>query len=426
MALNLILTENQRRFLQEQVSLWTGLSLDANLSLIQKSLILGLTEDRSAAADNRGNQDFQHNPLFWSGQILEPVINQWLVQELEKKKVTHAPIWPQGKKFAVCLTHDVDGVSAHSLSGPARHLKTSLQALNKGDGGIKGLLQCSAFFAWAAANASVRKTMQVFDPWLELEEKLGFRSTFFFFPDKAGRYHLHDGPYYRHHDRLYFDGAWISVPEFMRELARRGWEVGLHGTFLSFDDAPELQRQKAQLERSLGSEVVSIRQHCLHFDISKTPRAQSLAGFKFDSTYGFNRIIGFRNGLAFPFYHYDLQADKPLPIIQIPLHIQDGALLRKDNLDLTPDLALKHACEMIDKVEQTNGLITLLWHPRPVNAKYAGWFWVYRELLEYLAGKDVWVATVRDIGNWWEQRGQNCRSAQCADSYDRLPMGQQG
>lgn len=408
----MILTENQRQFLLEQIYFLAGSYLDMDLSSFHKSLLLGLTEAESTASDNRGNKDFQHNPLFWSGQVLEPVINQWLSHELEKRKLNPPPIWPQGKKFAVCLTHDVDEVDPYSLLPHLRCLKTSLLAFSQGVERIEGVLKNSATFGFAAANSWRNGTAPLFDPWLELEDKFGFRSTFFFFPDKAGFYHPKDGPIYHYHDRMFSQGVQVSVQEFMRKLVKNGWEVGLHGSFLSFDDPWELQRQKAQVEKCLEAEVVSIRQHCLHFDITKTPRAQSLAGFKFDSTYGSNRLIGFRNGLALPFYHYDLAADRDLPILQIPLHIQDSALLRRDNLDLTPESALNYACQMIDKVEQIGGLITLLWHPRPVDGKFSGYFWVYQELLKYIAHKNAWVAPVQDIGNWWEQRRRGLPSSE--------------
>ena len=179
----------------------------------------------------------------------------------------------------------------------------------------------------------------------------------------------------------------------------------MHGTFYSFDNAQELKRQKEQVERAVQKEVVSTRQHYLHFDITKTPKAQSEAGFKYDFTFGSNRLIGFRNGMAFPFYFYDLAADAPLPLLEIPLHIQDGALFSPDNLDLTPRLALLRAKELIDRVEEPRGLVTLLWHPNTADERrFPGRFWVYAELLSYIAQKDAWVAPVREVGHWWEQR----------------------
>jgi hypothetical protein len=205
-----------------------------------------------------------------------------------------------------------------------------------------------------------------------------------------------------------FAGQDLSVAEFMQELVRHGWEVGLHGSFHSFDDAAELKRQKEQLEQVLQRDIASIRQHYLHFDINKTPRAQVAAGFKYDSSFGSNRSIGFRNGLALPFYHYDLAADCPLSLLQIPLHIQDGALMdTTSGLDLNPSLAFLRARELIDKVEAVQGLITLLWHPLPCGERnFQEWFQVYEDLLSHISQKNAWVATVGEIGRWWEWRRQ--------------------
>jgi peptidoglycan/xylan/chitin deacetylase (PgdA/CDA1 family) len=266
-----------------------------------------------------------------------------------------------------------------------------------------------------ACRLGAKKQENIFEPWLEVEERFGFRSTFFFFPDQASIYHPFDGPFYRYQDQVVFNGRGIPVVQLMRELESRGWEIGLHGTFESFSDPAELRRQKEQLESGLQSRVVSIRQHCLHFDIRHTPRSQTQAGFKYDTTFGFNRTLGFRNGLALPFHHYDLEADAPLTLLEIPLQVQDGALFRKDNLDLAPEEALVRARELISKVEQTGGLVTLLWHPRAVEGSYSGWFWVYQELLADIAARDAWVGTVREIGGWWQQRRQHFEEIRHAD-----------
>jgi peptidoglycan/xylan/chitin deacetylase (PgdA/CDA1 family) len=406
------LTDNQKLFLQQQLSLWAGVPVDTEMPEEYAALILGLSEAELAASDCRGNKDFQHNPLFWSGRLLEPVVNQWLRGKIlsryrKKGGLQPLPRWPGGKKFAACLTHDVDLVNFKSLPAQVRHLQATLKAGPRGKAWYQNSLKSLAKLGVCVSShlAAGRRPVR-FEPWLELESRLGFRSTFFFFPAQACRYHPLDGACYRHRDRLSFEGGELTVAEFMRELTLRGWEVGLHGTYYSSDDSAELKRQKEQVERSLGQEIVSIRQHCLHYDILSTPRAQSQAGFKYDTTLGFNRVIGFRHGIALPFHHYDLEADQPLPLIQIPLHIQDGALMRPDNLDLAPEPALARAKELIDKVEETNGLVTLLWHPATYDEQVPGWFWVYGELLNYLAAKEVWVAPVREIGAWWEQRQQ--------------------
>ncbi len=388
---------------------WAGSPVVPELPADLAALVLGLHETDPTCFDCRGNKDFQYNPLFWSGQILEPVVNQWLATEVrqrprEGKTFKPNPLWPQDKDFAVCLTHDVD-VAGFIPMRWVRQIKRNVKARPRGKIWDRRLLTSLSGLGIDLLSLLLETDRDsLFDPWLELEQKYGFRSTFFFFPDKPSRYHERDGHVYRHHDPINFAGQELTVSEVMRELDHRGWEVGLHGTFYSFDDAQELKKQKEQVEHSLGREIVSIRQHCLHFDITKTPQAQSQAGFKYDTTFGSNRIIGFRNGLALPFQHYDLVKDKPLPILQIPLHIQDGALLRQNNLDLSPDIALKRSKELIDKVERVNGLVTLLWHPNLCqNRKFPGWFWVYEELLKYISRKNAWVAPVAQVGAWWQK-----------------------
>jgi peptidoglycan/xylan/chitin deacetylase (PgdA/CDA1 family) len=406
----LIVTDNQKKFLREQLALLAGFPLEVDIPHEYSCLLLGKAEADMVGSDNRGNKDFQHNPLFWSGKILEPAINQWIRNEIKRNgrknlNPKQIPLWPEGKEFAVCLTHDVDHVRTHSFKSQWRYLKFRLQENSIRSKIQFGLLEFGRLILATAKSQREEIKKGFFEPLLELEKRYGFRSTFFFFPDEASEYHLRDGPNYRHQDMVELQGRHISVMELMRELESNAWEVGLHGTFNSYNNSLELLRQKQQIEHAIGSQIVSIRQHCLHYNVDKTPRAQSQAGFKYDSTFGFNRIMGFRAGLALPFYHYDLQADKPLPILQIPLIIQDGALLRSDNLDLTPKLALRYAKKIIDKVQMVNGLVTLLWHPNVCNdTLFPGWFWVYQELLRHIADKKVWVAPVREIGAWWEQR----------------------
>jgi len=72
----------------------------------------------------------------------------------------------------------------------------------------------------------------------------------------------------------------------------------------------ELKRQKRALEKALDHEVVSIRQHYLHYDIRITPAVHGEAGFKYDSTLGFNDNAGFRFGTCYPWHFYDLKAEK--------------------------------------------------------------------------------------------------------------------
>ncbi|KHE90868.1 MAG: hypothetical protein SCABRO_03397 [Candidatus Scalindua brodae] len=188
----------------------------------------------------------------------------------------------------------------------------------------------------------------------------------------------------------------------IKEIDRQGWDVGLHPSWYSFNDTGELKRQKEQLENVLGHEIVSIRQHYLHYDIRITPRVQSEAGFKYDSTLGLNDNIGFRFGTSYPWNLYDLEAENELPIIEIPLIVQDNALLHSNKgMRLDEDTAFQYVIQMADSVERVGGVLTLLWHPNTIVRQ--DWWNLYLRALNYLKQKQVWFASVKEIGEWWTQ-----------------------
>ncbi|MCK5062250.1 hypothetical protein KAR28_06930, partial [Candidatus Parcubacteria bacterium] len=54
--------------------------------------------------------DFAFNVLNPLGLLYRPVVDEQYLKDGGQK-----PTWPDGKQFAVCLTHDVDAVSLYSL-----------------------------------------------------------------------------------------------------------------------------------------------------------------------------------------------------------------------------------------------------------------------------------------------------------------------
>ena len=156
-------------------------------------------------------------------------------------------------------------------------------------------------------------------------------------------------------------------------------------------------QQAIALEKALGHEIVSIRQHYLHYDIRNTPRVHAEAGFKYDSTLGFNDNVGFRFGTCYPWHLYDLKAEKVLPVMEIPLIVQDGAMLNSSKgMRLDEDTAFQYVVQMASAVKNVGGVLTLLWHPNWIIQP--DWWNLYLRILEYLKGRNAWFGTVREIG----------------------------
>ncbi len=337
--------------------------------------------------------DFAFNLLNPLGLLYRPVVDEAYLENGGKK-----PRWPDGKPFAVCLTHDVDAVSLYSLKQSLRSRKAQLLngvgAFQK----VMSLVSVGIDLARAGIRSGQKDPLHCYERWLEVEKEVDAHSTFFFWPGLSAvtkRYHTDCT--YELYDSVVFDNQRCTVAEMIREIDRQGWEIGLHPSWYSFDDADELKRQKETLENALGHEIVSVRQHYLHYDIRVTPAVQAEAGFKYDSTLGFNDNIGFRFGTCYPWNLYDLKIKKRLPIKEIPLIIQDGAMLAPTKgMRLDEGTAFQYIKQIAKTVEKVGGVLTLLWHPNSIIKP--DWWNLHLRTLEYLKKKNAWFGAVREVG----------------------------
>ena len=349
-------------------------------------------EEGGGARDSIDNFEAQHSARRWDASLYRPVADEMLHRAFPQWR--DEIVWPEGKRFAACLSHDVDSVQLDSRS----ELLRTMALLSRSS---KGLAKLRPLSGLAGLRRGPR-AFDVFTPWVEIEAKHGFRSTFFFFPTRVRERHRIDNVY-RWDDRTAYRESTASVREIARDLHRRGWEIGLHGSYLSPLDYEMLAEQKEDVEQALGETIVSSRQHNLHFDVAKTPAFLERAGLKVDSTLGSNRDIGFRTGTSYPFRMWDEPARRWLGLVEIPLVIHDGAMLRPDNLDLDVESAFRVCRQLIDRVAETRGVITLLWHPD--KAALPAWWELYARLLAYIHEQHGWGASARQIHEWWTSSG---------------------
>jgi hypothetical protein len=310
-----------------------------------------------------------------------------------------SPRWPNGAPLAVCLTHDVDFVA---WNPPAVHWRRVKNHLHRGAcvhdaRAARGLRSATLELGRAAMRWRRADPLHCYERWLQAEQRVGARSTFLLLPERYGRRHYSDGPY-RYSDRLVFDGTDLSVRELMRELHRRGWEVGLHASWHTCDSVDEMRRQKEQVERAIDAAVISVRHHYLHFDVRRTPRVHHQAGLLVDSSIGFNDDVGFRCGTSYPWRLHDLQTDEPLNVLELPLILQDKCLIRMLASGCR-ESALRWAATIIDRVQAVGGLLTVLWHPCSIRDPM--YLDVYEELLAMLYQRNAWFGTMADVARWW-------------------------
>lgn len=371
-------------------------------------------EVESRARDQWGNWEFSFGESNLRGELYRPWLDTPLIERRRALQAAQPglraePPWPEDRPFALCLTHDVDLVSLDPPPGDSlRQLGRDgrLLVAPTSDSGPRGLAArtvARALFRLATLKGMGAPSHRGYDAWLAIEARHGFHSTFFFFPEHVPDPHVYDC-LYGYDDVVPYDHRRIRVREMMREIARAGWEVGLHGSFHSALRPGLLAEQKAQVEGALGAAVTSTRQHWLHYDARITPRLQSAAGLLADSTQGFNRNIGFRAGTAFPYPCWDHERGEPLPVLEVPQHVMDGALFTANALECDQATAVRHGLHLMDQVQAVGGCLTLSWHPNTItDPVYES---VYVTLLAEAARRNAWGCSVGELRTWWTERSR--------------------
>lgn len=218
---------------------------------------------------------------------------------------------------------------------------------------------------------------------VEREERLGFRSTFFFRP-------------------RYDDGSEVEgYARELRELLKGGWEVGLHAN--CGWDLNAIAEEKRAVERVLGAEVVSMRVHMLKLDRKLLPVLDRI-GIKHDSSLCFSR-------------------EGPSPrsagclrcggVLELPITVMDAYLFAY--WGVKPGGVRKAVLEALQAAyEAGKRVATLLWHDCSVRMRGGR---EYLELLEDLSSLR-WIEPVRvaDVPKVLEEYGYRCED--CCSATD--------
>ena len=198
---------------------------------------------------------------------------------------------------------------------------------------------------------------------LELEDRLGVRSTFFF------RTHVRDPEY---------PPPTYDLSEYksdIRSMLSGGWEVGLHSDFVSSSNLQRLKKEKNELEAISGVPVFGNR---VHYTLNDSVLFRNLRklGFKYDSSVKHQRERITREDFGY-FWKEGL--------IVFPITIMDS-LIFKYNVKMEADVTkiVRHAVNTCKRTLKKGKIITLIWHDCSLKMKFGR---KYAEVLDYLVSE---------------------------------------
>ena len=313
-----------------------------------------------------------HRSPFLDQQIKEfyQSLQEYFVRE-QRFFVRKYP-WAFDKPFAVALTQDVDLTRKYGLKQLGKFLVTGkLRDFGRG----------------AAEFISGRNSYWNFSELLNIYRQNEWRATFFFLARSR------EGKGYRYN---------ISHRKFRRLFAgilAEGHRIGLHSSRFAFDFPERISGEKEKLERILKNPVTGVRQHFLRLTFPQAWDIFRQAGFRYDSSCGFNEINGFKAGTSFPFRAFDWTENVNYDLYEIPFSIMDYPLVEQET-DFDRGWAAFQ--DIAEKVQGVNGLLNLLWHPSNLAEPAFRPYWDATE--NWLRNTDCFQTHLEGLMDWWEKR----------------------
>jgi len=195
-----------------------------------------------------------------------------------------------------------------------------------------------------------------FDWYMDVCEKAGVKAAFYFIPTSVekqnGCYELKDK----------------KIQNLMKYIDSRGHEIGVHGSYQTYQDKEKAKLQKNMLDDTLNSlgisqKVVGNRQHYLRWDSSVTPSVLEYTGFEYDTTGSYADRPGFRYGVCYEFSMFDILNRKKLSLKQRPLIVMECTIIDDSYMGLGySEEALQVMRDLKQKCFKYNGNFSLLWH----------------------------------------------------------------
>lgn len=298
-------------------------------------------------------------------QPLVDVYRAWLGERLSERGVAVPGRTWSGKPWAVALTHDIDFIETRKRS--------RLMSLVHGKLG-------EAFAEWGKEDPR-RKALYLMK---SAEVARRITATYFF---KGGASAPEDVGYG-------LDEPWLR--RFMDGLKADGFEIGFHPSYAAYDHPQRLRDELRALKNTIGLPLRSVRTHFLRWVDPTTPRMLDQAGFRVDSSLGFSKHEGFRRATCHPFRLFDLVANRPLEIWEMPLAVMDTTLV--SHRGLSGEEATESIQAVFAAAKRVGGCAVLLWHNTLYDeVNFPGQAAVFERTMDAAIAEGAFVGSLRDM-----------------------------
>jgi len=212
-----------------------------------------------------------------------PVVNEYL--EMLRNMFRFLGIEIENKhQYKAKITHDVDFFARYDKF--TKVIKAAGGDIFKRKSFKKAINTFKSYFQIKIGKE--KDPYDTFDYLMNLSEKTGLKSRFYFIPGMIGE----EDAQYNITDE--------QAVKTMAKIQSKGHIVGIHGAYRSYNNEDLFNKELKRFPE--GIKITEGRQHFLRFDNPGTWQMLNDTGINFDSTIGFINNIGFRAGTCFGKY----------------------------------------------------------------------------------------------------------------------------
>ncbi len=158
------------------------------------------------------------------------------------------------------------------------------------------------------------------------------------------------------------------VKRTMQLIAKRGHEIGLHGSYSSFNKQNQIAAEMDTLQQQMNElgikqEKIGCRQHYLRWESPLSARYLADAELDYDTTLSFADLPGFRCGVCYEFNMFDFLGRQTLALKQRPLILMECSVISARYLGLGySEESLEYMLSLKMQCVKYQGDFTVLWH----------------------------------------------------------------
>lgn len=336
----------------------------------------------------KGRVDYKQSLQFRWDFIDVPIVDVYCqilhrAVQLQLPEFVRDIHWNGKKSFAVSLSHDID----------YWHYWTPQQMMSTYHHNLTTIYKRPLAALFKMIGHSLHKVLGN-NPWKKIrrivrrEEALNVESTWFLlakddFEDPRQNYISN-----------------VEYREHILDLLNQQ-DIGLHGSPEAAFDYNILIKEIEVLKK-LGFTPNGFRTHYLHFDYQKSFSILEQAGIKYDSTLGYWEHIGFRAGISFPFYPFNLKENRPFRVLEIPLIVMDTTLLSHKAMNLNVFSAYYRLSAMLNKSAGYQSHVSFLWHNTTFDiVDFPFWGALYWRMIKSARRRNGWITSLSQIYDEW-------------------------